>query len=776
MTLAGVRVVDRTGGVAGPYCTKLLADAGADVVVVEPPGGAEGRRSGTGGLFAFLHTSKRSVTLGRDEALTNEADIIVADRHFDAAAARQARPELVVVTISPFGSTGPWADRPATEFTLQATCGSTGGRGLPTGSPLAAGGRLGEWLAGTYAAVGAIAALREARRSGCGDHVDVAMLDCMAVAMVTFPSVFAEFQAADGRPPVAGTTRSIEVPSVEPTADGWVNFTTNSAQQFSDFALLIGHPELADDPRFTRAGPRFTNRDEFWPMVHAYTEPRDSARVIEEAGVLRIPVAPVLHGGNVMDFEQFVARQVFVPHPSGRFRQPRSPYRIAGIAAPEFGPVPDPGQDDGRNRWTERPRTPAESGGWRLPLDGVRVVDLTAWWAGPSATNTLASLGAEVIKVESSHRPDLMRFASTRGPDEPRWWEWGPLFHAANTNKRAVTIDLARPEGHTLAMQLLAGADVVVENFTPRVMDQFGLGWDDLHRVLPPLCLVRMPAFGLDGPWRDRPGFAQTMESLTGMAWMTGQADGPPVLVRGAGDPLGGLHAALAALVALSWRDADGQGRMVEATMVEAALNAAAEQTIDFQLTGDVLGRCGNRSHGDTAPQGVYPCASDEWIAIAVETDAHWRSLCAITGDPSEASGHELQGVDLASFDARRAHHDAIDRWVGSQSCQAPADELVERLVAAGIPASVVIKPSAITGNPQVRHRKLFEGEGHPVTGDHLIPGLPFRSEHVERWMRIPSPTLGQHNDEVLDDLGMGPADRERLRHLGVIGDSLDPR
>jgi crotonobetainyl-CoA:carnitine CoA-transferase CaiB-like acyl-CoA transferase len=775
MTLAGVRVVDRTGGVAGPYCTKLLADAGADVVVVEPPGGAEERRSGTGGLFDFLHTSKRSVTVGRDEALTDQADVIVADRHFDAAAARRARPRLVVVTISPFGSTGPWAARPATEFTLQATCGSTGGRGLPTGPPLAAGGRLGEWLAGTYAAVGAMAALREVRRSGCGDHLDVAMLDCMAVAMVTYPSVFADFQSASGWPPLTGATRTIEVPSVEPTADGWVNFTTNSAQQFSDFVLLIGHPELADDPRFTRAGPRFTHRDEFWPMVHGYTEPRTTAQVIEEAGVLRIPVAPVLHGGNVMDFEQFVARNVFVPHPSARFRQPRVPYRIAGVPAPEFGPVPDAGRDDDDRPWPERP--PASGGGgWQLPLAGVRVVDLTAWWAGPSATNTLASLGADVIKVESSHRPDLMRFASTRSPDEPRWWEWGPLFHGANTNKRAVTIDLSLPEGHDLVMRLLAGADLVVENFTPRVMDQFGLGWDDLHRANPALCLVRMPAFGLDGPWRDRPGFAQTMESLTGMAWMTGQAGGPPVLVRGAGDPLGGLHAALAALVALSWRDADGQGRMVEATMVESALNAAAEQTIDFQLTGQAMSRQGNRSHGDTAPQGVYPCGSDEWIAIAIETDAHWHSFCDITGDPSAASGSELEGIALGSSHARRAHHDAIDRWIGSRCCRETAAPLVEQLVASGIPASVVIKPSAITGNPQVQHRRLFEGEGHPVTGDHLIPGLPFRSAHVERWIRIPSPTLGQHNDQVLDELGVEPGERERLRDTGVIGDSLDPR
>ena len=304
----------------------------------------------------------------------------MADQHFDAAAARRAAPHQVVVTISAFGVTGPWAGRPATEFTLQASCGSTGGRGLPSETPLAAGGQLGEWLAGTYAAVAAVAALREARRSGCGDHLDVAMLDCMAVSMVTFPSLFAEFAAACGHRPPAGASRTIEVPSVEPTADGWVNFTTNSAQQFSDFARLMGHPELADDLRFTRAGPRFTHRDEFWPLVHAYTEPRSSSQVIEEAGLLRIPVAPVLHGGNVMDFEQFVARDVFVVHPSGRFRQPRVPYRITGIAAPGFTPCP--GFRLGR------------MAALRAPLPQIRRTTTTCIWARRMATSISPGTGA----------------------------------------------------------------------------------------------------------------------------------------------------------------------------------------------------------------------------------------------------------------------------------------------------------------------------------------------------------------------------------------------
>ncbi len=407
--LQGLRVLDLSDGVAGAYCTKLLADAGADVVRVE---GSTSRHQGpwaAPGLFDYLATSKRSVSTARGRELVRAADIVIAGSDFAVDAARSESPTLVVVTISPFGRSGPWAGRAASEFTLQAACGSIGGRGLPGKEPLAAGGRLGEWLAGLYSAVGALALCIHASHRGTGDHADVAVLDCMAVGMVTFPSVFAEFATSCGRPPMGAASRRIEVPSIEPTSDGFVNFTTNSAQQFADFALLIGHPELAGDERYARMTPRFEHRDEFWAMTRAYTTTRTTAQVLEEAGVLRIPVAPVLDGSSIPQFEQFVARGVLVDHPSGRFRQPRVPYRIDGLAPPAFRSVAEPGEHDDEVEWEPRP-VPAPVNDDALPLDGVRVVDLTSWWAGPCATQVLGFLGADVIKVESTVRPDLMRY------------------------------------------------------------------------------------------------------------------------------------------------------------------------------------------------------------------------------------------------------------------------------------------------------------------------------------------------------------------------------
>ncbi len=682
-----------------------------------------------------------------------------------------ANPNQVIVTISLFGTSGPWVGRAATEFTLQAACGSTGGRGFPDSTPLAAGGRVGEWLTGTYAAVGALAAWWRAAHTGVGGHVDVSVLDCMAIGMVTFPSVFAAFAASCGRPPMTASSRRIEVPSVEPTADGWVNFTTNSAQQFADFSVLIGHPEIGDDERYVRATPRFEHRNEFWEMTRAYTRPRTSATVLEEAGLLRIPVAPVLDGATVEQFEQFVARGVFVDHPSGRFRQPRIPFRLHGLTPRPFGAVPAPGEHDGTVDWTPRPPQEPATGPDALPLAGVRVVDLTAWWAGPCATQVLACLGADVIKVESVTRPDLMRFAGTKAPGDPQWWEWGPLAHAANTNKRGITLDLARAEGHDLALRLCATADMVFENFTPRVMEQFDLDWDRLHRLNPQLNMVRMPAFGLDGPWRDRPGFAQTMESLTGMAAATGWPGGSPVLVGGAGDPIAGLHATFASLVALCAREEHARGYLVEATMVEAALNAAAMSAIAYQLSGTGYGRLGNRSAMGSVPQGVYACAgTDQWVAIEVQNDRQWRSLRDVIAGPS---GSDTALPHCGTRSERAANQDALDGWLADSTRHWDAGDLTERLVVAGVPASVVITPPLVIENPQIRHRGLFETEDHPVTARHQLPGLPFSLSGIESWIRTSAPVLGQHNDEVLRELGVDETERERLRQLRVIGEEL---
>ncbi len=733
--LNGIRVLDGATGIAGGYCTKVLADAGAGVTRLEPDGGDPLRGSGSGALHDHLHLAARFVD-GDLLGLAADADLVVTSDPDHVPLLLAAEPGLVVVSVTPFGVDGPWRDRATTEFTLQAAAGSTGQRGVPEGTPLAAGGRIGQWIAGTYAALGAIAALRRARLTGQGAHVDVAELDAMAVTMVTYPSVFADFA---GRPPVTAPPRVVEIPSVEPTSDGYAVFTTNSAAQYQDFLVMIDRADLLEDTELAVSANRFARRDEFETAVQQWTTARTTDEVLEAAGLFRIPAGPVLNGATVTAFDQFVARGVFSPDPSGRFVRPRPPFRIGttddvGPRVPVDAPV-EPGPSRRSRRAGDAPGTPDGSEPAPLPLAGVRVLDCTAWWAGPVAPHALAALGAEVIKVEATGRPDLMRYSSVKPPTEDLWWEWGPIFHAANSNKRGLTLDLTTDRGRELFERLAATADVVVENYTPRVMDQFGLTWARLHEVNPALIYVRMPTFGLDGPWRDRTGFAQTMECVTGMAWMTGDADGSPTLVRGACDPVAGMHSVIATLLALEERDRTGEGQFVEVAMVEAALNVAAEQVIEHHATGAVQTRDGNRGP-DAAPQGVYRAEGDDaWVALAVADDEQWDALAGLLGDPTLAADPALTHAD-----GRRKEHDRIDRSLSAWVARATPEDAVEHLQAAGVPAEVVVHPRDISANPQLRHRGLFEVEHHHLTGDHELPMLPFRLSGVDRWLRLPSP------------------------------------
>ncbi len=402
------------------------------------------------------------------------------------------------------------------------------------------------------------------------------------------------------------------------------------------------------------------------------------------------------------------------------------------------------------------------------PLAGLRVVDLTAFWAGPFATWYLAAMGAEVIKIESIQRPDGMRFQSVHPPTSDGWWEWGALYHTVNLGKRGVTLDLTRPAGIDILTRLLALSDVAIENFSPRVMDNLGLRYDDLAAVNPRLIMVRMPAFGLDGPWRDRVGFAQTMEQISGMAWLTGFPDGPPVIPRGPCDPLAGLHAVTALLAALEQRELTGRGQLIEATMVEAALNAAAEIVLERGAYGTHLTRDGNRGPMG-APQNLYACRGhDQWLALAIATDTQWDALVAAMGAP--AWGRDPA---LAHATGRRAQHDRIDRGVAEWCAERDAATLAEELLAQGIPAAPVVSAARLDQNPQLRARGFFERVHHPMVGAHEFPAPPVRlaSDH-RRWYERPAPTLGQHNDEILRELlGLSEAALARLRADGIIGD-----
>jgi crotonobetainyl-CoA:carnitine CoA-transferase CaiB-like acyl-CoA transferase len=761
------RVLEMSNGIAVSYCAKMFADAGADIVKIESPQGDSLRDWSAGGppgaLFGYLAAGKKSV-VGHDGAEIAEllagADVVLTDLTdgwtLDEITAHTGR-SAVVVAVTPFGLTGPYVDDHvvANEFILQALSGSIASRGWPADEPVQAGGRLGEWLAGSFAAAVAAATARHAARCGRGQIIDVSTYEAMVIAMGGLPAMSASVLGADS----LQQQRSLELPSIVPTADGMVGFCTITAQQFQDFLVMIDRADLVDDAELASFAGRIERRDEFLGMVAQWTESRTTQEVIELAVAFRIPVAPIATPGALPNIDHFVERGVFVESELGVL-QPRVPYRGDAIRTRPPGRPPVLGADNGRVQWRPRPGRPASIDADALPLSDIRVTDFTAFWAGPVATQFLGALGADVIKLEGVRRPDGMRFSAGRPPTWEQWWEWGPVFLCSNNNKRDVSVELSTDAGRGIALGLIAASDLVIENFSPRVMDNFGLRWDTVSAANPRAVMVRMPAFGLDGPWRDRVGFAQTMEQATGMAWMTGHADGPPVIPRGVCDPIAGLHAAFAAIAALVVRDRDGIGMHVESTMVESALNVAAEMVVEYSRNGIELRRNGNRGPG-ASPQGVYRCAGDdEWVALAATDNSARVSLAKLI------TQSEL-GPDEADW---RAQADEIDKLISDWTARRSVHEAVSALRACGVAAAPVTPPAALLSDPQLLARGFWERIEHPVAGSFLCTGMPFAFVgKPRRWIRRVPPLYGQHTDEVLTGiLGRSQRDLRELRASGA--------
>jgi crotonobetainyl-CoA:carnitine CoA-transferase CaiB-like acyl-CoA transferase len=738
--LDDLRVVEISDRIAGAYCGKLLVDAGAEVVKVEPLAGDPLRRfTATGAvlsegtdspLFSYLNAGKRSVTAASDELLAS-ADVVITTPRGDLV---DTSPQCVVISISDFGWTGPWSNRPATEFTLQAWSGLTGFRGDPAGPPISIGGELGEYMGGACAAYGALALMRRVRRGGPGGHLDMSMLEAITLM---HSSEWLHSQLLQV-PPIK---RSIEVPSIEEASDGYVGISMVTGQQWLDFAAMVDCQELTEIPDLRFQLGRWAYRDWIRERIGPWMRERTVDEIVELGQLFRLPIAPLGNGSTIPHMDHLRERGVYVDNPAG-FRQPRAPWLMSAAAPAPVRPSPAIGEADGETFW--QPRESVDLAAPSLPLAGVRIVDLTAFWAGPAATHALAALGADVIKIESIQRPDGIRYSGGMRTDVDDWWEYGWVFHAMNTNKRSVTLDLESQDGIRLLKQLVSQADAVIENFSPRVMDQFALGADALLAIKADLVVVRMPAFGLTGPWRDRVGFAPTMEQIAGLAWVTGLPDGPPVPPRGACDPLAGAHAAFALLAALEFRDRSGRGQLVEVPMIETVLNVTATQTIEYEVFGEILARRGNRGLPGTT-QDLYRCAGDDnWIAICAQTDAQLTELAELTG-----------GVELSE-------------WLAGQEL----DAVVDALACAGVPAAAVVSPSVVTENSQLRHRGFFERLDHPRTGEGLYPTPPFALlDGAKRWLHRTPPTLGQHNSEVLTELcGLTAADLDRLAAEGVIG------
>jgi len=404
-----------------------------------------------------------------------------------------------------------------------------------------------------------------------------------------------------------------------------------------------------------------------------------------------------------------------------------------------------------------------------LPLEGIRVIDLTMFWSGPFAAHLLANMGAEVIKVESIQRFDGWRITAGTPLELERFWERSPLWNSVNTDKLDITLDLGRPRGADIFKQLVKISDIVTENYTPRVMGNFGLDYSVLKKANPKLIMISLPAYGSSGPWKDYPGFAASIEQMSGIPQLTGYPDAPPMMTNWSiSDPVAGVNGMVAVLIALLFRQMTGKGQYIDLSQIEANTCLIGDAIIDWTMNKRVQPRRGNR-HPFMAPHGYYRCKGDDlWVGIAVSSNEEWRQLCEVMGNPVWCE--EDRFADSLS---RWHNQDGLDRLVEEWTIQHDHYEVMNTLQKAGVAAGAVLSSTELPTNPHLKERGTFQVVDRAVVGTHpySIPSAPIKLSKSPIAIRRPAPLLGEHNDYVYGKLlGMTKDEIQNLADDQIIG------
>ncbi len=392
------------------------------------------------------------------------------------------------------------------------------------------------------------------------------------------------------------------------------------------------------------------------------------------------------------------------------------------------------------------------------PLAGIRVLEMGQLIAGPFCGQILADFGAEVVKIEPPGQGDAMRqWGRTDEQGHPVWWS------VIGRNKKSLALDLRREAGQALARELAGQADILIENFRVGTLERWGLGWEALSALNPGLIMVRVTGYGQDGPYADRAGFASVCEAIGGLRYVSGYPDRPPVRTGiSLGDSLAGMHGALGAMMALQHRHLSGQGQLVDASIYESVLGMMESLVAEYDRGGHVRERSGSALPG-IAPSNAYPAADTREVIIGANQDSVFRRLCEVMEQPELADDPRF-----ASHRARGDHQESLDALVARWTQQHPAQAIVDRLAAAGVPAGVAYRAPDMLQDPHFQARQSIIRMADPRLGSVAMQNVFPRLSATPGKVNHTGPALGEHTDEVLQAwLGMSGDEVAELEGLG---------
>jgi crotonobetainyl-CoA:carnitine CoA-transferase CaiB-like acyl-CoA transferase len=797
--LENYRVVDLSDE-RGLLCGSILADLGAEVIHVEPPGGSTARAATpAGALWEAWARNSSSVTIDMNAAedlevlrgLIRTADFLIESGEpgslepygLDYAAVEKLNPAIVYVSITPFGATGPRAHDPATELTVQAASGMLFEVGSADHPPLRVAGNHAWAHAGGEAAGAALIAHHARRRCGAGQHVDVSAQEAtsLAAGFRTYAGVLNSpvgIRSSDRFP-----QGPVSVPTIFRAADGlvvlvfvfgpimgqyarrmmeWIyeDGECDAETRDKDWTAYVGLLESGEEP--------VSEFERVLAIVSRFLEARPVQLLFDEARKRKIMLAPANSLAQVFEDEQLRQRDCFWRASD----LPGAPLVHGAMAKFSGTPLryrrraPTPGEHT--EDLARLDRAPVRWSAEHVPeraLDDLKVLDFSWFFAGPWTTRVLADYGATVVKVEGERHQDEVR----RAPpfrDNVRLESNSVAFHSATAGKLSFGLNLATDEGRRLAFELVEWADVVVESYSPKVMKKWGLDYESLRKVKPDLIMLSSSLFGQTGPYALLPGVGTLGSAVSGVMAMTGW---PGEIVTGPWGPYTDWPAprvAVAALLAaIDHHKSTGEGQYIDLSQVESALPWIAPELLDYSLNGHDYTPLGN-GHPTRAPHGVYPSVGeDNWIAIAVRDDWDWIALCRAIDRNGLADDPRFGDVGK-----RQANAELIDATISSWTRGKGAQQAERILVEHGVPASAVVGPANFADEAQFRHR------GHVITGrEFIVDSLPFESTHMIL-SRMPAqiewagPPIGQHTELVLRSiLGYGEQAIADLQSTGAI-------
>jgi len=803
-----LHVLELGDGVASAYAARLLADNGADVVKVEPPEGDSTRRRGPypagkpdierSGLFLPLNLNKRGVVLERihtDEpeldTLLRWADVLVHDmrpgisveRSLDAETLATRYPRLITLSITPFGSTGPYSDYAAEELTVTnaggwaSVCPSTHtDQALP---PLKVFGHQCALMSGIAGALTVEAITFDHNNSGIGEFIDLAQQDYVASVMEAGIPVYSYRGDVTQRHGV----RTLIPWRTFQAKDAPIFLVCIEQDQWERLVEFMGNPEWAQLDIFADQPSRAENQDMVHAMVQEFVGEWEADTLYHAAQERRICVAPVLTTGQMAESAHLRARKFFssLNQPGlGTVEYPASAIVTSEGRLPLKTPAPQLGEhtqsvlssqavlheradDTDAQAERESPQPLVKK-----PLAGVRVIDLTWVWAGTFCSLQLAHLGAEVIRLESALRPDLYRrlpiFPTDMNlPEGEEGLNRSGMFNQWNQGKRSVAVNLAMPEGIELVKAFVAEADVVVQNFGTGVLERLGLGYAQLQSVNPKIILASISGYGQSGPLKNYMGYGPAMPPLTGLSAATGYLDGgPEEFGLSMPDPTAGVTAALAVVQALNNKRITDTGDHLDISMWEATGALALEAWMEHEFNNTAPERMGNRDP-HMAPHGVFQAkGEDQWVSIACTTEANWRSLAQCI-DPDLANDKRF-----ATLARRKQNETELEALVTGWCRTRDRWEITKALQQQGIAAMPTLTTADLVHDSHLNQRGFIERLEHPEVGRRAHSGIPWRFQNRPNGVERPAPCLGADGQELLAQV-LGYSE-ETIRALAARG------